>query len=123
DSSRDTYRQDVRVSRFAYSESVGQPSPHATLTCSWHDYAGEKSAPKWPPANEKDPPQNRERPLTCGAPLRNRTVDLLLTITRQTVHLSVLMTLSWRNVGRDERREASESPRQRGFAPRSAPQI
>jgi hypothetical protein len=39
----------------------------------------------------------RKTRLTCGAPLRNRTVDLLLTMDHQTVPVSAVEALSRQN--------------------------
>src|SRR5262249_2819403 len=55
--------------------------------------------------------------------LRNRTVDLLLTIDNQHVPVTAIATLNWADTGSRERTQAATSARKLGFAPRSAPRM
>jgi hypothetical protein len=88
-----------------HPEGSGDDIPGGTFQATWSSDARAK--------NLLDP----------GAPLRNRTVDLLLTIDRQAVPVSVAEALSRPYAGSRERTLATASTRELGFAPRSAPQI
>ena len=58
-----------------------------------------------------------------GASLRNRTVDLLLTIDRQEVAQLAVQALSRQNAGGDKQPLAAGCPREHCLAPQSAPQL
>jgi hypothetical protein len=62
-----------------------------------------------------------ERCSQPGAPLRNRTVDLLLTMDHQTVPVSAAEALSRQNTSSRERRRAHVSTHWPHFAPQNAP--
>jgi hypothetical protein len=55
--------------------------------------------------------------LTCRAPLRNRTVDLLLTIDTQQVPLIAVEALNWADAGSRELSQAEASARELGLPP------
>src|SRR6266568_3366510 len=65
----------------------------------------------------------RKTPLTCAASLRNRTVDLLLTMDTQCVAVTAAEALSRPYAGSHEQSSARTSPHWRHFAPRSAPHV
>jgi len=56
-----------------------------------------------------------------GAPLRNRTVDLLLTMDHQTVPASAVESLSRKNASSRWRRRAQINLHRLRFAPQNAP--
>src|SRR5262249_29515482 len=56
-----------------------------------------------------------------GAPLRNRTVDLLLTIDNQSVPVTAVEPLNCSYAGSDELPQAAASARYLGSAPRFSP--
>ena len=55
--------------------------------------------------------------LTCRAPLRNRTVDLLLTMNRRTVLFSLVEGVTRQNTSTDQHPQAPDRPTQAQFAP------
>jgi hypothetical protein len=59
--------------------------------------------------------------LLRGAPLRNRTVDLLLTMDHQTVPVSAVEALSRQDASSRQRRRAQISPYGLHFAPQMPP--
>jgi hypothetical protein len=59
--------------------------------------------------------------LLAGAPLRNRTVDLLLTMANQSVPVMAVCGLSRLNTGSRWRRLAQTSPAWLHSAPQTAP--
>ena len=63
------------------------------------------------------PSETRPDLLFCGAPLRNRTVDLLLTMDHQTVPVSAVEALSRQNASSPQRGRAQISPHRLRFAP------
>ena len=65
----------------------------------------------------------RKLPLTCRVPLRNRTVDLLLTIDRRTVVLSLVGGVTRQNTSTDKHPQAPDRLSRALLAPRSAPQF
>jgi hypothetical protein len=55
-------------------------------------------SPKVSPRKRKDPPPEPGKgPVTCGAPLRNRTVDLLLTMQANYVRLYPAVSYCYRS--------------------------
>jgi hypothetical protein len=62
----------------------------------------------------------RKLPLTCRAPLRNRTVDLLLTIDRRTIPLPQVEGVTRQNTSTDQHPQAPDRPTRASFAPQSA---
>jgi hypothetical protein len=61
--------------------------------------------------------------LTCGAPLRNRTVDLLLTMDLRKVLLPQVGRLASQNTSTDQRPQAPDRPSRAPFATQSATQF
>ena len=58
--------------------------------------------------------------LVCRAPLRNRTVDLLLTMYRRTVLLSLVGPLTWQNASAGQHPQAPDGLSRAPFATQSA---
>jgi hypothetical protein len=58
--------------------------------------------------------------LVCGAPLRKRTVDLLLTMNHRTVPLPLVERLTSQNTSTDQHPQAPYRPPRARFAPQSA---
>ena len=67
------------------------------------------------------PPLTSETASDLGAPLRNRTVDLLLTMDHQKVPVSAVEALNRQNASSRWRRRAQISPHRLRFAPQNAP--
>jgi len=61
--------------------------------------------------------------LFCGAPLRNRTVDLLLTMNHRTVPLPLVQRVTRQDTSTYQHPQAPDGPSRARFAPRSAPQF
>jgi hypothetical protein len=68
-----------------------------------------------------DWPEEPSDLLLCGAPLRNRTVDLLLTMDHQRVPESPVASLNRQNTSSRWRGQAHVGPHWPGFAPQNAP--
>jgi hypothetical protein len=64
-----------------------------------------------------------EKPCDLRAPLRNRTVDLLLTMANQPVPIASAYGLSRLNTGSRQRRLAETSPAWLQSAPQIAPEM
>jgi hypothetical protein len=62
-----------------------------------------------------------EKATQPGAPLRNRTVDLLLTMANQSVAVTAAGVLNWADTRSREQIQAHGSPAQRCLAPQTAP--
>jgi hypothetical protein len=62
-----------------------------------------------------------EKSSQPGAPLRNRTVDLLLTMANQSVAVTAAGALNWADTRSREQIQAHSSPTQRCLAPQTAP--
>src|SRR5580698_5919626 len=58
-----------------------------------------------------------------GAPLRNRTVDLLFTMANQSVAVTAAGVLNWADTRSREQIQAHGSPAQRCLAPQTAPEM
>ena len=69
------------------------------------------------------PPRPFEFSLLPGAPLRNRTVDLLLTMDQQDVSLPAARALIRENIGTWQRWLAPAGPREHHSAPQIAPEM
>ena len=107
--------QEVRAKEPVREERPRSSRPTGTVS---HLYGNDTAALTWDFAYELNPGPSpctgrgprigrRKTRLTCGAPLRNRTVDLLLTMDHQTVPVSAA--------------EALNSPHRLRFAPQMPP--
>jgi hypothetical protein len=92
------------------------PQLAGPLTCSYHGQTPPKGSPV----------RYRKTAMTCEPPyeppLRNRTVDRLLTIDNQHVPVTAAAALTWPFVSTHELTPAQTSARWLNSAPRSAPQ-
>ena len=100
--------------------TVSHLSGHDTAALTW-DFAYELNTRPSPCTGRGPRIGRRKTRLTCGAPLRNRTVDLLLTMDHPTVPVSAAAALSRQNTSSRERRRAQISPHRLHFAPQNAP--
>src|ERR1017187_681012 len=81
---------------FHSTRTVPHLPGNGTAALTW-DFAYELNSGPSPCIGSGPRIGRRKTRLTCGAPLRNRTVDLLLTMDHQTVSVSAVEALSRQN--------------------------
>jgi hypothetical protein len=99
--------------------TVPHPPGNDTPALTWY-FAYELNARPSPCTGSGPRIGRRKTRLTCGAPLRNRTVDLLLTMDRGQVPLPQAECLTSQNTSTDQHPQAQNGLSRASFATQSA---
>jgi hypothetical protein len=97
--------------------------PHRPVKCLVPGTFSVACATQMPLAESDVPGSIFEKSSYPGAPLRNRTVDLLLTMSHRTVPLPQARRLTRQNASKDWHLQAPDRPAQAPFATQSATQF
>jgi hypothetical protein len=104
---------------FRRTGTVPHPSGHDIAALTW-DFAYELNTGPSPCIGRGPRIGRRKTRLTCGAPLRNRTVDLLLTMYRSAVPQPQVGQLTCQYTSTGRQSQALDEPARAPFATQSA---